>query len=102
MPLLHAMQNSTFALRSRSQVRFAVANAIHSKSVAILRQSQLFRCIANLDSAVAVFAVTIIITATFMLPFVLVYNVCNEQYYGTENCRYHEHCAYHAGYKHTL
>jgi hypothetical protein len=35
VPLLHAMQNSAFAFRSRSQVRFAVANAIHSKSVAL-------------------------------------------------------------------
>lgn len=30
-----AVQINTFAFRSRSQVRFAVANAIHSKSVAL-------------------------------------------------------------------
>jgi hypothetical protein len=94
------MQSPAFAFRSRSQVRFAVANAIHSKSVAILRQSQLFRCVANLNSAVAVFVVAVIIIVVF--PFVLVYNAGYEQYHGIENCQYHDCCAYDTGYKHTI
>lgn len=75
-----AVQINTFAFRSRSQFRFAVAMLFIAKPLPL--STKQIRCVANLNSAIAVFIVVFIIAAVFMFPFVLVYNAGYEQYHG--------------------